>query len=138
MSRHAAIELKWGDGAYTFRLGLSELEELERKLDLGIFQIVMRLSPETRVAKSREILEVIRLGLIGGGLQPVEAMVKAEQYVDRRPLDENRDVAYAIALASLMRLHSTEVEKAPEAPQSGETEAVKKRKSTSPPSKDLP
>jgi hypothetical protein len=132
MSRHAAIELKWGDGAYTFRLGLSELEELERLLNLSVFQIVMRLSPETRIATTREIIQTIRLGLIGGGLSPVDAMTKVDRYVDQRPLDENRDAAYAVALASIMRLHSSEVEKP------GEDQAAKISESTSPPSSDTP
>lgn len=133
MNRHGAIELQWGDGTYTFRLGLGEIEEMERKRDLGIFQIVTRLSPEIRQCKLSDITEVIRLGLIGGGMVPVEALVKVQRYAEERPIDENRDVAYAIALAGLMRLHSNEVEKA-----SGEPEAVKTNESTSPPSQVPP
>lgn len=129
MSRHAAIELDWADGSYTFRLGLNEIEELERKRDLSLFEIAKRLSAEVRQARSTDISETLRLGLIGGGLKPVEALAKVRKYVDERPLDENRDTAYAVVLAGLMRVHSNEVEKP-----SGEAPAAGPSASTSPPS----
>ncbi len=110
MSRHAAIEQDFGDGTYTFRLGLDEIEELERICDAGIFEIAGRLAPENRTARSTDISGVLRLGLIGGGLKPVEALVKVRKYVDERSLDENRDIAYAVACAALMRLHSKDLE----------------------------
>lgn len=129
MNRHAAIELDWADGTYTFRLGLDEIEELERKRDLSIFEIAKRLSPEVRQARSTDVSETLRLGLIGGGTKPVDALAKVRKYVDERPLDENRDTAYAIVLAGLMRVHSNEMEKP-----SGEAPAAKPSASTSPPS----
>ena len=130
MSRHAAIELDWADGTYTFRLGLSEIEELERKRDLGIFQIATRLSPDIRQCRLSDISEVIRLGLIGSGcMPPVDALAKVRKYVDERPIDESRDVAYAIAMAALMRVHAKELEQSP-----GEGEAAETSASTSPPS----
>ncbi len=127
MNRHAAVELDWADGTYTFRLGLGETDELERKLDLGIFQIVTRLSPVIRTCRLTDISEVLRLGLIGGGMKPADALAKVRKYVDERPVDENRDIAYAITLAALHRLHSNELEKP-----SGEQEAAKTQGSTSP------
>jgi hypothetical protein len=133
MSRHGAVELAFGDGEFTFRLGLGELEELERKCDLGVFQIASKLSPEARQARVAEIRETIRLGLIGGGMKPVDALAKVSRYVDERPLDESRDIAYAVVLAGLMRLHTTEVEQP-----SGEAAAATSDGSTSPPSTDQP
>lgn len=126
MNRHGAIDLDWADGTFTFRLGLSEIEELERKRDLSVFEIARRLAPETRQARSTDIIETIRLGLIGGGMAPVDALVKVRKYVDERPLDENRDTAYAIILAGLMRVHSNEMEKP-----SGEADAPETSGSTS-------
>lgn len=134
MSRHAAIEQAFGDGTYTFRLGLDEIEELERKRDLSVFQIVMRLAPERREARLADLSEVLRLGLIGGGMKPVEAMALVRRYVDQRPLDESRDIAYAVALAGLMRLHSNEIEEPP----SGEAQAAEPSDSTSPQSERAP
>lgn len=131
MSRHAAIEQDFGDGKYTFRLGLDEIEELERLRDVGIFQIVARLSADSRTARLTDISEVLRLGLIGGGMKPVDALVKVRKYVDERPLDENRDIAYAVGLAALMRLHSKDLETPP-----GEAPAPETSVSTSAPSEE--
>ena len=134
--RHAEIELDWGDGTYSFRLGLGEIEELERKCALGVFQIVTRLHPDIRQCRSGEIFEVIRLGLIGGGMQAVQALTMARKYMDSEPLDANRDVAYAITLAGLMRLHGKDMED--EAPP-GKTKARKTtRGSTSSPLPEPP
>lgn len=102
---HGAITLGWADSDnYTFRLGLKEIEELEEKTGVSIFQITQALSP-AREAKLREIRETIRIGLIGGGQKPEDARKLVERYVDERPLDESRDLAYAIALAALARVH---------------------------------
>lgn len=129
MNRHGAIDLDWGDGTYCFRLGLSQIEELEARRDLGIFQLAQRLRPDVRQARSSDIVETIRLGLIGGGMPPVDALAKVRKYVDERPLDENRDTAYAIVLAGLARVHSKELEQP-----SGEAPAAETSASTSPPS----
>lgn len=131
MKRHAAIDVDWADGTYTFRLGLSEIEELERKRDLSLFEIARRLDPARRDARLSDISEVLRLGLVGGGMAPVDALGKVRKYVDERPIDENRDAAYAVVLAGIMRLHSNEAESPP-----GEAEAAETSVSTSPLSKE--
>lgn len=113
MGRHAAVELDFGDGTYTFRLGLAEIEELEEKRDAALFALARRLDPSMREARLADVMEVIRLGLIGGGMKPVEAMVIVRRYVDGRPLDESRDVAFAVVLAGLMRVHSDQAQEPP-------------------------
>lgn len=130
MSRHGAIELAWADGDHSFRLGLGEIEELEQKRDVSIFALCRRLAPETRTARLADITETVRIGLIGGGMAPVEALALVRRYVDERPLDESRDLAYAIVLAGLSRVHSGSVEERPP----GEAPAAKPSASTSPPS----
>jgi hypothetical protein len=131
VSRHGAIDLDWGDGTYTFRLGLGEIEELEVKRDLSLFTIARRLSPAQRDARLSDISEVLRIGLVGGGMLPVDALAKTRRYVDERPIDENRDAAYAVVLAGLARVHGDKVESPP-----GEGEAAKPNASTSPPSEE--
>jgi len=135
-SRHAAIEAEFGDGTYTFRLGLDEIEELERRRDLSLFALARRLSPQMRDARLADISETLRCGLIGGGMAPVAAMALVRRHVDERPVEENRDVAYAVVLAGLTRVYTNE-----EAASSGEasaakTGAAKTGASTSPPSAD--
>lgn len=132
MSRHGAVELDWADGTYTFRLGLAEIEELEAKRDASIFAIGRRLSPVERDPRLADIREVLRLGLIGGGMKPVAALQLVRRYLDERPIDESRDVAYAVVLAGLARVNSAE----PDPP--GEVEAARPNGSTSPPSEAPP
>ena len=126
MSRHAAVELDWADGTFTFRLGLDQIEELEEKRDLSLFTLARRLSPAERDPRLADIRETLRLGLIGGGQKPVDAMVKVRKYVDERPIDEIRDIAYAIVLAGLARVNSAEADPP------GEADAAKTSESTSP------
>lgn len=126
MSRHGAAEIDWADGTYTFRLGLDQIEELEEKRDLSLFALARRLSPSDRDARLADIREVLRLGLIGGDMKPVDALVKVRKYVDERPIDESRDIAYAVVLAGLARVNTAE------APPSGESDAAETIASTSP------
>lgn len=125
MSRHAAVDQAFGDAVYTFRLGLDQLKELERKVDRGIYEIADRL--RLRTCQTIEIREVLRIGLIGGGTKPVDALALVRRYVDERPIEENRDLAYAVALAALLRVHSNEADETP----SGEAEAAETNGSTS-------
>ncbi len=133
MSRHGLVSLDWADGTYDFRLGLEEMEEVEEKLGRSIFEIVSALHAHRRTAKSSEIREVLRCGLIGGGMKPADALVKVRRYLDERPLDENRDIAYAVALAGLARVRKDDLESAP-----GEGGAAETSASTSPRSEATP
>jgi len=111
MAKHGEVTLDWADGTYSFRLGLGEIEEIETKFDRSIFVIASALGERT--ARSTEISEILRIGLIGGGMAPPDALAKTRRYVDERPLEENRDTAYAVALAGLLRVHGDEVEEEP-------------------------
>lgn len=108
MSMHGQVELDWADGTYAFRLGLKELEALEARFDKSIFAITTDMMQ--RNAKSSEIFHVLREGLIGGGTKPVDALALVRQHVDECPLDDNRDVAYGVCLAALMRVHGSKIE----------------------------
>lgn len=100
MSRDASITLTWGDGDYVFRLAWGQLSELQEKCDAGPFVILNRLSSGTW--KVEDIAHVIRLGLIGGGLKPVEALKLVRSYVEDRPPMESLLTAQAILAAAVM------------------------------------
>ncbi len=134
MGRHGAVELDWADGTYTFRLSMELLEELEEKRDLSTFTIAARLSPEVRAPRLKDISEVLRIGLIGGGTKPTDALALVRRYVDERPLDESRDVAYSVALAAIARVHPGDLGGDDE----GEAVAAEQNGSTSPPSTPEP
>jgi hypothetical protein len=94
----AEIELKWGDGTYLFALKLKQIEELQRLCGAGLGEIAQRLLVERRWYAG-DIVETIRLGLIGGGMAPVPAREKIETYVEGRPLADPRDPSNALATA---------------------------------------
>lgn len=100
MSRDGSIAFDWADDSYRFCLRIGELRELQEKRDAGPLELFNRIVSHTwRVDDLREI---IRLGLIGGGMQPVEALRLVRAYVDPpRPLMESVDPALAILTAAL-------------------------------------
>lgn len=100
MARDARIELDFGDGTYSFRLGWGELATLQEECDAGPYMILHRLhSHQWRV---QDIANVIRLGLVGGGMPPGDALKKIRQYVERRPPLENHPIAIAVISAGLL------------------------------------
>lgn len=101
MSWDPSVTLVWGDGEYTFRLGIGELRELDAKTGVGPGVLHARLVAGTwRVDEPREVL---RLGLIGGGLSPGEAYRLVVRYYDNRPKMESIPFATVILLATLAR-----------------------------------
>ncbi|MGO1080273.1 gene transfer agent family protein [Inquilinus sp. CA228] len=88
----AEIELSWADGTYLFALKLKQIEELQRLCGAGLGEIAQRLLVERRWRVS-DVVETIRLGLIGGGLPAVRARELIDTYVDGHPLADPRDPA---------------------------------------------
>lgn len=101
-----SVTLAWGDGTYTFRLNCRQIEELQRlcgptlKHPIGIGEIANRMF--TGRFFMSDIVHVIRLGLIGGGVEDVRAKQLIDTYLDGRPLarpgDESSPVAVATAI----------------------------------------
>ncbi|WP_309086466.1 gene transfer agent family protein [Chelativorans sp.] len=136
MRQHGAIELAWNGGEHTFRLGLAEIEELERECEMSVFLLYSAVSDKVPFAHLKHYSAVIRLGLVGGGMAPVEARAEVRRNVDERPLVESVVLAQVILRAALERVHSKEMETAP-----GEAEAPKSEDpsgSTSAPSEQTP
>ena len=105
MNRYAAVEMDFAGEERTFRLSIGGIVEIEENRNCSLFELVERLNPIVRRARLKDISEVLRVGLIGGGAKPVDAAALTKRYVDERPIDENRDIAYAVALAGLQRVH---------------------------------
>lgn len=115
MSRNADVTLEWGDGEYKFRLAVGGLRELQEKCgDVGpgvIFESTLNVIGNWKVDYIRE---PIRIGLIGGGLKPPEALRLVKIYVDGRPLAENLPVANAIVGAALFGVEGEQLKKSGE------------------------
>lgn len=94
MSRDARIELDWADGTYSFRLGWGELGKLQEACDAGPLVILERLN--SGAWRVEDISNVLRLGLIGGGMEPAAALKKVRAYVEARPPTENLLFAQAV------------------------------------------
>lgn len=114
MSRDASVVLAFGDGEYLFRLGWGEIAKLQEARDCGPFVLHDRLRDSS--CRVEDIAEVIRWGLIGGGLTPTEAMQKLKLFVQDRPPAETRLIAYVVMAAACFGAPEEQVEKKSEAP----------------------
>lgn len=98
--RDATVTFDWADGTYSFRLAWGQLAELQEKCDAGPYVVLQRLhSGEWRV---EDISNIIRLGLIGGGMEPSPALKLTRTYVEARPPMESLIPAQVILSAALM------------------------------------
>ncbi len=100
MSGLGQVNLTWGPGEATFRLRIKELIELDDIVGVGPQAMLTALADGTW--RTRYVRETIRLGLIGGGMPPVDAHKLVVQYVDGRPLLESVLTAQAILAAALV------------------------------------
>ncbi|MBB4235041.1 gene transfer agent family protein [Rhizobium esperanzae] len=78
----------WAGGEHSFRLGIGELRAIEQRSDAGCAVVLMRLLSSQ--FKIDDVIQPIRLGLIGGGMQERDA---------QKVLDSALDIASPYALA---------------------------------------
>jgi hypothetical protein len=98
---NGTIELAFGDGDQTFNVArIGQALELEEKCGAGVSEILDRL--RTNRWKLNDVRETIRLGLIGGGMTPVNALNLVKRYVDERPWGESLLVAQAVMIAAII------------------------------------
>jgi hypothetical protein len=87
----------FGEGYYNFALPLAQLERLQTNTDKGPLELYDCLM--NRTAKTADILETIRLGLIGGGNEAQLAHTLVQNYWS--PLATNIPLALLIISAVL-------------------------------------
>ena len=86
------IKQFFGDNEYTFALTWAGADEWEKKTGRSLFYTFnVMVSAQTGFVE--DVKEIIRIGLIGGGLQPSEAFSLVKRYVEQRPLSESMPVA---------------------------------------------
>lgn len=100
MSRDASITLDWADGTYPFRLAWGELAKLQEACGCGPYVVLNRLLDSSW--RIEDISNVIRLGLVGGGMGMIEAIQKTRSWVEARPPMENLATARAVLMAALV------------------------------------
>jgi hypothetical protein len=90
--KHTAF---FGDATYTFALTDTMIHELERKTGIGIGALYASLARAEWHFGT--MIEIIRLGLIGGGTAPAKAQQLVDTYGKDRPIAETFPLAYDIA-----------------------------------------
>jgi hypothetical protein len=100
MSRDATVTFDWADGTYRFSLKWGQLAELQDKCEAGPYVVLQRL--HSGAWRIEDISNIIRLGLIGGKMEPVAALKLVRTYVEARPPMENLVPAQVILSAALM------------------------------------
>lgn len=96
MSADGGISFFWGDDEHSFRLAIGQFRELQEcvnlrriKLGAGIVGPMTLLNAlRTSDAWPDDVRDIIRLGLVGGGMEPKEAHRLLKTYfddVDRYP-----------------------------------------------------
>ncbi len=94
MIKSKNITIQWGDGEYPFALNIGQARELEAKQGTGICAIYNRIVAGEWYID--DIYHIIRLGLIGGGMSPPDALRLVNIYVSGRPFSENQLIARAV------------------------------------------
>jgi hypothetical protein len=114
VSRDASTTQPFADDDYEFRMAWGELEKLQEACDAGPYVVLDRLvSGRWRMG---DISNTIRLGLIGGGMEPVKALKLVRAYVEARPPLENLVLAQLVLGAGVAGAPEEEVGKKSEAP----------------------
>lgn len=94
-----AIVLHWPGGQHAFRLALGQIEALQQATDCGPEFILSRINlSQWKVA---DLSETIRLGLIGGGMEPLQAQTITHNAFERFPLITFKSTAQAVIAAAL-------------------------------------
>lgn len=100
MSRSAEIEMFWVEADHTFRLGIKQLRQLQEKCgERGPKAILDALLSGTWLVD--DVIQPIRLGLIGAGMNMEQAAKLVETNVEDRPLGESVMFAAAILSAAI-------------------------------------
>lgn len=128
----AEVALVWGDGEHTFRLTVNGAIELEQKCEAPIAVIHHRLHAGTY--KIADVRETIRIGLIGGGKKPDEALRLVRTYVDQRPLAESWQVARVVAHSLMFGFEASPLGKQEAAPVASPSASTPPPSTATPPS----
>ena len=93
------IELTWAGGEHTFELDIARLRALQTACDAGPAWVLARLG--SRQWMVDDVIQPIRLGLEGGGMDKEAARKLVELHVESRPLSSSVLTAQAILMATL-------------------------------------
>jgi hypothetical protein len=93
------VDLTWAGGEHAFLLTIDLLRALQDKCDAGPAFILQRLTQKSWFVD--DVIQPIRLGLEGGGMDKEEARKLVKKFVEDRPLTESVLTAQAVMMAAL-------------------------------------
>lgn len=94
-----AAELTWAGGEHNFDLRLEHLRALQDRCDAGPQWILMRLTNKQWLVD--DVIQPIRLGLEGGGMDKEAARKLVQKFVEDRPLSLSVLTAQAVLMMAL-------------------------------------
>ncbi|MGA0615323.1 gene transfer agent family protein [Paracoccus sp. KR1-242] len=80
----ARVVIRWAGGEHAFRLGLAELEVIQQNTDCGPEHLLQRINAGLWTAA--ELMEILRNGLIGGGMDDVDAKNLVHRTFGQHPM----------------------------------------------------
>jgi Phage tail tube protein, GTA-gp10 len=91
------VHLDFGDGLYPFSLyPIGVVKEVESVLGVGVGVVFSRVQSGENY--DDDYYTIIRMGLIGGGMAPTDALRKCEAYIRFMPYQAQRLLAHALLL----------------------------------------
>ncbi|MGB3536796.1 MAG: GTA-gp10 family protein [Mesorhizobium sp.] len=105
MSRHGQIDIRLGGKLATYRLGLDEIEELEELIDMSVFVAMGALAAALPFLKQKQWREIIRLGLVGGGMSRAEADARTSVMLDEHGPTQCQAIALRVLGAALGKVY---------------------------------
>lgn len=118
MSADGSITLLWGDGENRFRYAIRAWRELQEKVNgrrhaMGLELIgPMTLLMDVRSGNAwpDDVRDILRIGLVGGGLSIAQAHRKLVNYFDETPPYAHNLVAFKVLEAGLIGDPNDEIE----------------------------
>ncbi|MBW7967582.1 gene transfer agent family protein [Bradyrhizobium sp. BR 10261] len=104
------VELIWGSGLQAFKFGLGQFRALQENVNRRRLAIGAPLAgPMDLVAQLKaknvwpdDLRDILRLGLIGGGMSPRDASIEMGQYFDNTPPVPHMLPALTVLMAGLV------------------------------------
>lgn len=95
------ITMKWQGGEHPFLLRIGELRTLDDRLQDGAMAAAMRL--RMLRPKFNDVYEVVRQGLIGGGMSEKEASILVQTIEEQHGIGPMVPLAQAVLLQAFYR-----------------------------------
>lgn len=93
------IDITWAGGEHSFALKIEHLRALQEKCDAGPAHILARLATNQWLVD--DVVQTIRLGLEGGGMDKAVARKIVKKHVEDEPLTLSVMTARAVLMSAL-------------------------------------